>query len=117
MQTSAIEATKPIRHTVLYGPDYNEQLSTILGSEFSYRALHTTKTVCEIDSCPHTGGGTMRAFRTFLSRETGKVIKVLIYGVAYDAVLEFADRAAYTAYDRALRAAEVDPETGRPFRG
>jgi hypothetical protein len=96
-------------HTVTYGKDYNPTVSQLLGTQCSF----FNKKARIIDTCAHTGNGTMVAFDTWLNKETGKVIKVCKYGISYDKVLVFDNAKDYEAYKARMIEMEKDPETLR----
>jgi hypothetical protein len=96
-------------HTIVYGPDYANQVTALLGT----RPSTYNQDARLIDNCVHTGGGTMRPFDTYCNLATGTVVKIIHYGISYDRVLVFADKAAYDAYETERRRAQLDPETLR----
>lgn len=96
-------------HTIEYGPTYNTTVNELLGTIVN----RFNKQAKIIDSCVHTGNGTMRAFETWLNKDTGTVIKIVKYGVAYDKVIVFANTAEYTDYTNSQRELERNPETLR----
>lgn len=96
---------------ICYSPTHQAEMSAIVGT--AYGLWNPVLKI--IDSCVHTGGGTMQEFRALLNTETGKVFKVIENGISYSKVIEFESVDAYRKWDSELRKLERDPETGRLF--